>query len=169
MADLGAEGLARKRVAADETQLFTIGYDDQGVEEALKKMRVRAQSLAPVYRLWGEYMLLSIDDNYVRETDPFGVPWRKNSPYTIALKASLGRINKILQSTGLMRSSYNYRISGAGVEVGTNDPKAYKHQFGIDVPQRIHLGVSLDDLAEMKLALIGYVADNDTSQRAPIK
>jgi phage gpG-like protein len=170
MANLSSEkSRGGARAIANENEIFSIGYDDKDVAEALRKIRSRGQNLSAVYGLWGEYMLLSVDLNYELQKDPFGAPWRPNSPYTIALKKSLGRINKILQSTGLLRSSYSYRMAGGGVQIGTNDPKAYKHQFGIGVPQRVHLGVSTDDLAELKLTLLSYVIDGDESSRIPTR
>lgn len=172
MADLSAGGSGSgtgggTKLEPDQNAIFTIGYDDRQVRQALRDIQAREKNLAAVYRIWGEYMLLSIDDNYVSEQDPFGRPWRPLSPFTRAMKKALGLINKILQARGLMRQSYNYRISSTGTVVGTKDAKAFKHQFGVGVPVRQHLGVSTSDLAELKLSLLSYVVDGGKSKRIP--
>jgi phage gpG-like protein len=58
----------------------------------------------------GEYMLLATDLRFETETDPSGVPWAKNTPYTIRQKRALGRIQKVLQSTGIGRATITYQI-----------------------------------------------------------
>ena len=159
MANLRAGGSKKpKKQQPTGNSFIDIVYDDQDIVDALEGVKKRQRDLRPVYKAWGEYMLLATDDRYVKETSPEGVPWKKNSPRTLAIKRSLGRINKILQSTGLMRSTYNYSIEGDGLKFGTNDPKAFKHQFGIGVPIRKHLGVSSEDIEEMKNQLIQYLA-----------
>lgn len=58
----------------------------------------------------GEYMLYATDQRWEQEVDPSGMPWAKNAPWVIERKKKLGRIQKILQDTGRLRSSIAYRI-----------------------------------------------------------
>lgn len=53
----------------------------------------------------------------------------------------------------MMRSSFRYRVTSNSCTVGTNDPKAVKHQLGIGVPQRKILGFNEEDKQEF-LAII---------------
>lgn len=106
-----------------------------------------------------EYQLDSIDLGFRKEIDVDGNPLLPNSPFTIAEKQRLGRINKILQSTGAMRNSFNYRVSGATASVGSSDKKLPKHQFGIGVPERKILGVRQEDPANWQAILKAYVEE----------
>jgi phage gpG-like protein len=58
----------------------------------------------------GEYLLLSTDQRWEAEEAPDGTPWAKNAPWVIERKKRLGKIQKILQETGRLRSSIAYRI-----------------------------------------------------------
>lgn len=58
----------------------------------------------------GEYLLLSTDKRWEAEEAPDGTPWPKNSPWVLERKKRLGKIQKILQETGRLRSSIAYRI-----------------------------------------------------------
>ena len=77
------------------------------LEEALRDSdREYREALREV----GEYMLLSTDQRWEQEVAPDGTPWPKNALWVSERKKRLGRINKILQDTGRLRSSINYRI-----------------------------------------------------------
>lgn len=105
-----------------------------------------------------EYQLGVIDEGFRNEVDPDGVPWVPNTPYTIAEKQRLGRINKILQSTGTMRSGYNYRIEGSTGIVGNRDPKVVKHQLGLEgLPVRKTMGIRNKDLPVYEEILLAYI------------
>jgi phage virion morphogenesis protein len=139
--------------------LFSLAYDDQKVTALLKKVKDKVGDPEPAFREIGEYMLLSTDENFEKETDPYGVPWIPNSPYTLARKRAAGRIEKVLQNTGIMRASVTYQASRDRVIIGTNDKKAAKHQLGIGVPQRQFLGIGKEDKAEIIKILATYLSD----------
>ncbi|PHJ75126.1 hypothetical protein VF10_00210 [Nostoc linckia z13] len=114
-------------------------------------------NLRPALQEIGEYMLYSTDQHFVTETDPQGIPWKPLTPFTLREKRAKGRILKILQSTGLMRSRINYQVSDNQCVVGVNDEKAKKHQLGIGVDKREFLGVSTDDKQEIVSILDDYI------------
>lgn len=124
---------------------ITINVENEELRKLFDELEDKIQNPTRVLKNVGEYMLGSIDLGYQTETDPSGRPWRPNSPFTIAEKQRLGRIQKILQSTGAMRSRYNYRVEGNTLKVGNSDPKAIKHQLGIGTPVREHIGIRKED------------------------
>lgn len=137
--------------------IFSIKYSDKQVSDRLSQILVKTGNLKPVLQEIGEYMLYSTDQHFVTETDPQGIAWKPLTPYTLRKKRAEGRILKILQSTGLMRSRVNYQITGNQCVVGVNDEKAKKHQLGIGVPKREFLGVSDNDKQEILAIADGYI------------
>lgn len=77
------------------------------IEDELKRPN---GNLDNALRSIGEYMMLTIDQNFQTETDPDGRKWKPNSAFTIAEKKRQSRIMKVLQSTGLMRSRTKYKL-----------------------------------------------------------
>jgi phage virion morphogenesis protein len=136
---------------------ISINIDNAELNRLFKELENKVQNPTEALRNVGEYMLGSIDIGFQQEIDPDGVPWQPNSPFTIAEKQRLGRIQKILQSTGAMRSRYNYRVEGRTLKVGNSDPKAVKHQLGIGVPVRKHLGIRKEDPDNIAEILRTYI------------
>jgi len=120
---------------------YNFGEVNELFEEVLNHVADKEQLLREV----GEALLFNIDKRFETETDPDGKKWRPLSPFTIAMKQQQGRIQKILQSTGRLRGSFEYRISNEKLIIGTNVSYARKHQFGEGVPQRKIVGVSKED------------------------
>lgn len=133
--------------------VFSMNYEDKAVQEALVRLLEKTDDLTPAMRDVGEYLLASVDLRFQQEIDPAGIPWKKLSPFTIRLKKAEGKILRILQRTGLMRSRVNYRVTRNSCTIGINDKKAYKHQFGIGVPKREILGINEEDKQEI-LAIV---------------
>ncbi len=136
---------------------ISVNISTEEIEKTLKELEEKLEDPTPVLRDIGEYMLGSIDVGFQTETDPNGNPWLPNSPFTIAEKRRLGRINRILQATGLMRSRYNYKVEGRQLTVGNSDPKAAKHQLGIGVPVRENLGIRKEDPENINEIAFTYV------------
>ena len=124
---------------------ISLNYQDAGVRQVIGNLSQRTSDLRPANEDVGEYMLGQVDDRFRTETDPQRRPWQPNSPYTLALKRSQGKILKVLQATGLMRSRVNYRAEKDRVTVGIGDRKARKHQLGIGVTKREILGLNKED------------------------
>ena len=136
---------------------ITINVENEQLRNLFAELEDKVQNPTEALRNIGEYMIGSADIGYQTETDPDGVPWRPNSPFTIAEKQRLGRIQKILQSTGAMRSRYNYRVEGSRLVFSNSDDKAIKHQLGIGVPVRKHIGLRKEDpdnIAEILKAFV---------------
>ena len=136
--------------------IFSIKYNDKQVSDRLSRILAQTGNLTPALQEIGEYMLYATDQRFVTETDPQGIPWKPLTPFTLREKRAKGRILKILQSTGLMRSRVNYQVVGNQCIVGVNDEKAKKHQLGIGVTKREFLGVSTDNKAEIISILDEY-------------
>ena len=117
--------------------LVSMDVQDAGVKAALQAVARRAGSPEPVLRHNGELILLHLDQGFENETDPYGVPWQPNAPFTISQKTARGQIQKVLQATGRGRDSINYRIVGGNtLIVGTPVGYMADHQLGRGVPKR---------------------------------
>jgi phage virion morphogenesis protein len=138
--------------------VITLEYSDEAIRQKLQQLQQRLGDLQPIYRELGEYLLLSTDIRWEREIDPDGNRWKALTPFTRSQKESLGRIDKILQSTGRLRASIRYRANSQKLVVGTNVKYARNHQLGINgVPQRKFLGLSIDDRQEIIRVLNRYL------------
>jgi phage virion morphogenesis protein len=131
-----------------------IDYDDSQVREGLARLINKVDDPSPALEEIGNYMLLVTDERFAAEKDPGGKPWKKNSAFTIALKKQRGQINKILQATGRLRDSINYKVDRARVQVGTNVVYAAENQL-----VRPFLGVNRDDLAEVANIIERHLTD----------
>lgn len=140
--------------------IFSMKYEDKAIQEALNKLLEKTSNLTPVMQEIGEYGIASVDMRFQQEVDPDGKPWKPLSFYTIRLKRAEGKILRILQRTGLMRSRVNYKVTPTSCTIGINDAKAYKHQFGIGVPQRKILGINEDDKQEFLNIINDYLRDD---------
>lgn len=139
--------------------IFSIKYSDQDVCDRLVQLSQKIGDMTPAMQEIGEYCLTSVDARFQSETDIQGKPWQKLSPFTVNRKRAEGKIAKILQSTGLMRSRTAYTATSDRCIVHNNDVKAKKHHFGIGVPQRQFLGVSPEDKVEIVAILDDYLKD----------
>lgn len=138
---------------------FSIKYEDKAIQEALNRLLEKTSNLTPVMQEIGEYGIASVDMRFQMEVDPDNKPWKPLSIFTIRLKRAEGKILRILQRTGLMRSRVNYKITPTSCTIGINDAKAYKHQFGIGVPQRKIMGINQEDKEEILAIINDYLKD----------
>lgn len=135
----------------------SINYNSMSVSLYLKGAAQRSRDLSPAFRNFGEYKLGEQDRQFETETDPFGNPWEPLSERTIARKRKLGRILKILQDTGLMRSRFYYDAGARSLRFGCADDKVGYHQFGMGVPERIVLGFSPADLQYLQEEIVAHI------------
>ena len=135
---------------------FSAQFEDKEIQNKFAQLQGLVNDLTPVMEEIGEYMILATDMRFEKEIDPSGKRWRRLSPFTLEMKRAEGKILKILQRTGLMRSRVNYQADSEKVVVGVNDLKAAKHQLGRGVPKREFLGVSEEDREE----IINIIEDN---------
>jgi phage gpG-like protein len=108
---------------------ISLGYDDKDVTKRLQKLADRARNPEPALKEFREVILYEIEQGFEKEVSPEGLPWKPNSRFTIRLKRALGRIQKINQSTGRMRSSITGQIIGGNtLVIGTNVSYAVDRQ-----------------------------------------
>jgi len=130
-----------------------IQYSSGEVNSRLNELQRKVSDLTPAMKNIGEYLLLSTDTRFRTETDPYGNRWQPNSPRTIARKRAEGRLIRVLQSTGRLRSSISYKADRTSVVIGTNVSYAAKHQLGQGVPKREFLGINETDNQEILIIL----------------
>ncbi len=108
--------------------------------EALKRRldRLADPDLEGALAAIGQALVEKVEQGFEREADPYGEPWKPLAPSTLEKRRKKGRGAKILQDTGVMRRSLNWRLLGRdAVAVGFADRKAIWHQFGTDrIPAR---------------------------------
>lgn len=138
---------------------ITVDYDDKQIRELLDELKKRLEDLREPMEEIGQWMLASTDKNFETETDPYGVPWPKNTPWTRDKKAREGFILKVLQQRGFLRRSINYRADSKSVTIGTNVEYAAQHQLGLNrLPKRQFIGIGEGDRREIVRILEGYLA-----------
>jgi phage virion morphogenesis protein len=137
--------------------IFSLKYQDQAVSDRLKRILEKTGDLKPAFKEIGEYGLAVTESHFENEQDPEGRPWKPNAPHIVAQKIARGRINKVLQDTGLMRSQTSYQVTDDKVTIGNNSPYAYKHQLGIGVAKRPFLGFSSKNLQVIAEILDDYL------------
>lgn len=98
-------------------------YDLQAIARLLE------QPTQPLREV-GEHLVNRVDDTFRKQEDPYGGRWAPLSAATIKAKRKRGGIQKILQDTGRMRATANYRVQGSVLQVGLSDRKAAFHQYG---------------------------------------
>ncbi len=138
---------------------ISLDYDDREVQRAIALVVQRTGDLKPANDLVGEYMLGQVSDRFRTETDPQRRPWQPLSSRTLAQKLAEGKILKILQRNGLMRSRVNYKSDQTKVVIGIGDRKARKHQLGEGVPRREILGVNREDIRNIVEVYRDYVSE----------
>lgn len=124
-------------------------YNDDKVQELFGQLIQRTSDPRPALEDIGEFGLWVQDNHFKTKVDSEGKAWKPLSIVTIMRKRAMARIIEPLQSTGLMRSRFNYRINGNEVIIGNSDAKAKKHQLGIDVTKREFIYFTEDDIKEV--------------------
>lgn len=153
--------------------MLKVIIDDRAVRQALARLRSRTEDLRPVMQDIGEMYVRKIDNQFRDERDPYGTPWQPLSPKTVKRKLSQRprAIAKILQNSGLFRSSFSYTATRDSVEIGSNRvtkkgiPLGILHQLGtrrmpkreiIPTPQR---GLPRPDLREFVEIIEDHITD----------
>jgi phage virion morphogenesis protein len=126
--------------------------DDHEARKRIADFQAAAGDLQPVFKAFGEYMLLQTDERFSGEHAPDGSAWQELSPATLKTKKG----SKILTETTMMRGSVVYTTSPTHMAYGSNKIYYAIHQFGgqagrglkVTIPQRESLGFNDADLAE---------------------
>lgn len=141
--------------------LFSMEYNDREVQDLFGQLIQRTSDPRPALEDIGEFGLWVQDNHFKTKVDSEGKQWKPLSIVTIMRKRAMGRIIEPLQSTGLMRSRFNYQITSRNeVIVGNSDAKTRKHQLGIDVTKREFIYFTEDDIKEVVNILNDYVMES---------
>jgi phage virion morphogenesis protein len=141
--------------------IVSLTYNDKAIQEQFRKLVKKTSDTTPAMNSVGQYLLLSTDQNFEKEVDSDGIPWKRNTPYTRRLKKAKGYIDKILQASGRGRASINYAATKDRVVVGTNVDYMRKHQLGLEgLPVRKFLGISKEDEVEIGIILDEYLRED---------
>ena len=108
------------------------------LRDRLRRLERRVEDPRDVMAVIGADLMERVEEGFENEHDPYGQPWKPLAPATLKRRRAGGVGAKILQDTGVMRRSLNYRVAGRNaVAVGFSDKKAPWHQDGTDrIPAR---------------------------------
>ncbi len=112
------------------------------INKALKTLVRKGQSLDPVLRDIGEYLLESTQRRFIDQQAPDGKPWAPLSPDTILKKK---RPDRILVESGNLADLLRYQITNNTLQLGSHLEYAATHQFGRDeanIEARPFLGIA---------------------------
>lgn len=138
--------------------VVSLTYRDTGIQSRLTLLKSRLGDLTPAMRDIGEFELYQHDQRFEKEVDFRGNPLQPLSRRTLDRKRAEGKILKILQRTGLMRSRTAYKVTPDSVTITNNDSKARKHQLGIGVPNREVFGINqAEDVPEIIAIIEDYL------------
>ena len=140
--------------------VVSLTYRDTTIQDRLTQLKSRLGDLTPAMRDIGEFEIFQHDRRFENEVDFRGNPLQPLSRRTLERKKAEGKILKILQRTGLMRSRTAYKVTSDSdsVTITNNDVKARKHQFGIGVPKREIFGINpTEDVPEIIAILEDYL------------
>jgi phage virion morphogenesis protein len=110
-------------------------------------------------RVIGETVLTTIQERFLADepTAPDGVPWKKLSDTTLAMRRSHGDgSEKILRDTGRLLDSLTFQVVENKVNVGTAVEYASKHNmgFGWQYPKRQFIGkLNENDIEEVRKSI----------------
>jgi phage virion morphogenesis protein len=135
---------------------FEVSINQESISRKLYELKIKTGDLSQPLHEIGQYLLASTDKGFEKEQNPYSVPWKQNTPYTLRLKKARGQILKVLQATGRLRASISYQVNSNTLILGTNVGYAYKHQLGVEVTQREFLGVSDENLVDINSILDDY-------------
>lgn len=110
---------------------FYLKVSSDSISAAFSKLTNRTSDPRPALRSVGEFLLLRTQERFDSEVDPEGKSWAPLAASTLRSK----RNRKILTESTALRRSIVYRVSDAGVEIGTNIDYASIHQFGGAIAQ----------------------------------
>lgn len=137
-----------------------IDFNSDLPSTALRRAMELLGDITPVFRDFGEHLLISHDERFRRQVSPSGAPWAPLSPEYAATKKR--NANRILVLDGYLSQTLRYSASSDGLEFGTDRPYGAVHHFGAaqgafgrtrrggpiprgDIPARPWLGISADD------------------------
>lgn len=118
--------------------MLKITINDTELQAAFKRLKQAATDQRAAFQDISEYTLRRVDSTFRDEKDWYGLPWQPLSAKTLKQKRKQRppAIQKILQNTGLFRSSFSYDAGTDFAEIGSNRvgkngaPLGLLHQLG---------------------------------------
>lgn len=145
---------------------FKVELDDAKVQRIFARLTASASNLTPLFAEIGSALEESTRQRFTTERAPDGQPWEPIDPDWLATKKARGFNAGILKMRGDLANSIHYEASSDYVEIIAGPTEyAAVHQFGgqagrrgaSNLPARPFLGVSDDDLAEIRDAADSYL------------
>lgn len=147
---------------------------EKEVKEELKKINKKITTFSEPLKISGILMLRSIDQNFRQEGRP--TKWIQLKQSTIdARRKGKGRGSpKILQDTGLLRASINFKVDNDSVKISPSSQSTYTkggnaydvgaiHQFGAprrNIPSRSFLLFQKEDINNIENIFIKFMEKN---------
>ena len=160
---------------------FNVRIVEDEITPALQRTLDATGNLKPALQAIGEHLLRSTDDNFAKQRDPQGRPWKPLKVLSYHLAYTLGQkkrthtktggltagfqryigSRKILTDSGELRGSIKYNASATRLEVGSGKVYSATHQFGgkagrgrkVTIPARPYLGIGPRDRIEILATL----------------
>lgn len=110
---------------------YKVGLNDEGARATLQGLVQRMDNPRGFYQNVGELLLNSSKDNFDREADPDGIPWKRLMPKTIKRREEKGLTPiRILRARGRLVGSLNIAAGDNEVRIGSPMKYAAIHQLG---------------------------------------
>ena len=131
-----------------------------GFDKALGKAAQKLANTQPLMETIGEVLVSGTLQRFQDEEDPDGKKWK---PSVRAMETG----DKTLSDTGRLQRSIDYAATSDKVMVGTNVVYGRIHQLGgktgkghkVDMPARPYLGVSEEDMKEIRGTVEDFLKD----------
>ena len=130
-----------------------------GFDKALSKAGHKLGDTQALMESVGEALVSDTKKRFDAKKDPEGTPWKPS-------RRALEKGDKTLTNSGRLRRSIDYAATSDKVMVGSNLAYARIHQLGgktgkghkVDMPARPYLGVSKEDMEEVRETMADFLA-----------
>lgn len=137
---------------------WRIEFDDQDVRRRLGRLAEAAGDLEAVFADIGEHLIGSTHERIDDEETPEGEPFEPLSPRYKRRKKK--NKDKILVLEGHLRDTLHWEAEPHELLFGSSLVYAATQQYGRDaIPARPYVGISEDDLAEIRTLIEEHLAD----------
>lgn len=149
------------------SELVTIEYNTEGIQNLLQSLLNRGSNLAPVMREISMNILDAVEENFEKEGNaseqwaPWSDGWRQRRQKL----GFTGDGNKVLTLRGELAASITAQSDNDTAEVGTNKKYAAIHQFGGEagrnksakIPARPFLVIRDEDREDIKNSIMKHL------------
>jgi phage virion morphogenesis protein len=132
-------------------------WDDKDLQAMIARSIGNIKDMTPVMKSFSEYMVTQTDKRFMDEKAPDGSPWQKLSSITLARKARLNKIDKILQQDGYLRLVHPHADKDSAGVYSDRIYTAIHNRGGmagpgrkVKIPKREFLGFNDEDFKEFE-------------------